>query len=79
MSPIEMDSFAEKTKALTEEQKKFVIWFIPTKYLLNEIERRTTAADNKVDAIASIFEEATECERTLENMTRFLRAIKEVV
>lgn len=79
MSPIEQDSFAEKTRALTEEQKKFVIRFIPTKVLLDEIERRTVAADNKVTAIESIFEEAVECERTLENMTRFLKAIKEVV
>lgn len=79
MTPIERQVIAERTKAMTEDEKRYTAKFIPTKILSEELDRRYRIADEKVTAITTIFDQVGEMERNLETMTALLTAIKEVV
>lgn len=51
MSPIEMESLANTAQAMTEEQLKIIVQYIPVEIMCNEI---ATRHRNIVDKIAGI-------------------------
>jgi len=79
MSPMERQIIAERTKAMRDEEKRYTVKFIPTKMLMDELNRRYDVSDQKVTAITTIFNEMADMERNLENLTMLLNAIREVV
>lgn len=77
-SLLEREELATRTKALTEEEKKFIIAYFPTQILLNEIERRTDSAVEKFRQLFEILDNCKE-EMSLVEMQDTLLRCKEAL
>lgn len=78
MTKMEKEVLAERISAMSDEEKMFVLRFIPNDYLSRELERRYNGAAMMLNSIDDIINNLNK-ESTLEDMRVALMKIKEVL
>jgi hypothetical protein len=75
---MEKETLAERIKGMSDEEKMFIIRFIPSNYLSFELERRCTGSAKMLTSIDDIINSLNR-ESTLKDMQIALIKIKEVL
>jgi len=78
MTKMEKDTLSERIMGMSDEEKMFIIRFIPSNYLSFELERRCTGSAKMLNSIDEIISELAN-EPTLEDMQTALVKIEEVL
>ena len=78
MTKMEKDTLSERIMGMSDEEKMFIIRFIPSNYLSFELERRCTSSAKMLNSIDDIINSLTR-ESTLEDMQIAILKMKEVL
>ena len=78
MTNAEKQILAERISAMTDEEKLFILRFIPSKYLAHELNRRCDTAGAMLNRVDGILRGLTD-ESTLEDMQDAIIAIRNIL
>lgn len=79
LSPMEIEEIQNRTRALSEEEKRVVLANLRTTDLYQELDRRLLAANRQIEMLNEVINRASEQEPTLLNMQMYIRDLKEVL
>ena len=79
MYSIAQENIRDRVKGMSREELEFAVQFVPKSVLDNELSRRTSIAERKMMAVDRLVCWMSQQPQTLDNMTMFLKGIREVV
>lgn len=79
LSPMEIEEIKNRTRALSDDEKLVVLANLRTTDLYNELDRRMSAAQRKLEQINFVIDNATQQEPTLINMQTYFKELKDVL
>jgi len=78
MNNAEKQTLAERISAMTDEEKLFILRFVPSRYLSHELSRRCDTASAMLNKVDSILSGLTD-ESTLEDMQDAIVTMRDVL
>ena len=78
MTKMEKQALMERIKAMTDEEKLFILRFIPSQYLSHELSRRCDSAASMLNNIDNALR-SVNSKSSLEDMQNAIITIKEIL
>ncbi len=79
LSPMEIEEIQNRTLGLSEDEKLIVLANLRTTDLYKELDRRTLAAERKLEQVNYVIDLASQQEPTLINIQTYLKELKQVL